>query len=102
MLQRRAAAQPDAPFAHFEDGSAWTFAQALAQTRRTAAALQRLGVKAGDHVNVCLPNDADAVRVWFAINWLGAVFVPVNLAYRGHMLEHVVADARAVWRPAGF
>lgn len=95
VLQRRAAAQPDAPFAHFEDGSAWTFAQALAQTRRTAAALQRLGVKAGDHVNVCLPNDADAVRVWFAINWLGAVFVPVNLAYRGHMLEHVVADARA-------
>ena len=30
-----------------------------------------------------LPNSADSLRVWFGLNYLGAVYVPINLAYRG-------------------
>ena len=30
------------------------------------------------------------VRAWFGANLLGAVFVPVNTAYRGNLLEHVI------------
>lgn len=95
VLLRRVAEQPDAVFAHFEGGMQWTFAQTLDQVQHTARSLQRLGIQRGDCVNVCLPNGADAVRVWFAINWLGAVYVPINLAFRGRMLEHVVAGAKA-------
>ena len=37
VLERHAAAQPDAVFARFADGSEWTYAETLAVVRRTAA-----------------------------------------------------------------
>lgn len=52
-------------------------------------------VKQGDYVNVWLPNGVDMVRIWFAINWLGAVYVPINTAYRGNVLAHVIANGGA-------
>jgi crotonobetaine/carnitine-CoA ligase len=32
---------------------------------------------------------------WFGLSYLGAVYVPVNLAYRGRILEHVDENADA-------
>lgn len=90
VLERHADLQPDKVFVRFADGTEWTWRQVLAATRRTAAGLQALGVRQGDHVNVWLPNGPDAIRVWFALNYLGAVYVPVNIAYRGGILEHAL------------
>ncbi len=42
-----------------------------------------------------LPNGQDALRVWFGLNCLGAVVVPINIAYRGRLLEHVIHNAQA-------
>jgi crotonobetaine/carnitine-CoA ligase len=74
----------------FEDGSEWSYAECRSIVRATAAALQSLGVCQGDRVLAWLPNSTDIVRVWFAANYLGAVFVPLNTAYRGGVLEHAV------------
>ena len=60
-----------------------------------AAGLQRLGVKKGDRVAAWLPTGRPMVLTWFAANYLGAVFVPLNTAYRGDVLAHVV-NARRV------
>ena len=49
----------------------------------------------GDTVLTWLPNGPDALRVWFAINYLGAIYVPLNLAYRGKLLEHAVRSSGA-------
>ena len=67
-------------------------------TVRTAAALQALGVRQGDHVLSWLPNGRNALRVWFGLNYIGAVYVPINLAYKGSLLQHVVrnSDARLI------
>jgi crotonobetaine/carnitine-CoA ligase len=35
------------------------------------------------------------MRVWFAINWIGAIYVPVNTAYRGNILAHVIENANS-------
>ncbi len=96
ILNNHARERPDAPFAIFADGSQWTYADMLAKVRRTAAGLQNLGVNQGDHVFCWLPNGADCLRVWFGANYLGAVYVPANLAYKGSLLEHVInlSDAR--------
>src|SRR5207247_3575828 len=67
-----------------------TWSQTLANARRAAAGLQTLGVAQGDNVLSWLPNGPDALRVWFGANLLGAVYVPLNTAYRGRLLEHVV------------
>ena len=95
LLERRAAETPSKIFALFADGRSWTYAQLLADVRTTAAALQKLGVKQGDNVLSWLPNGPDAIRVWFALNYIGAVYVPINLAYRGRILEHVVDNSDA-------
>ena len=95
MLRRQARLQPDKVFARFEDGTCWTYAQTLDEARRVAASLQRLGVRLGDPVLCWLPNGPELLRTWFGINLRGAVYVPVNTAYRGSLLERVVCDSGA-------
>jgi crotonobetaine/carnitine-CoA ligase len=51
--------------------------------------LRARGVGRGDRVLVFLPNGAEWLRAWWGTAALGAVLVPVNLAYRGEMLRHV-------------
>ena len=95
MLDARAARHPERRFALFEDGSTWTYGECLAEVRAAAAGLQRLGVRKGDRVIAWLPTGRSMVLTWFAANYLGAVFVPLNTAYRGDVLAHVVNAAEA-------
>ena len=95
LLERHAATQPDKVFAVWPDGSTWTYSETLALTIRTAHALRALGVKRGDRVLVWMPNCAEALRVWFGLNYLGAVFVPMNTAYRGSLLAHAATLSEA-------
>ena len=95
LIDRWAAAQPDKVYAVFPDGAEWTYAELRERVRRTALGLQRLGVRQGDHVVSWLPNGPDALRVWFALNYLGAVYVPINIAYRGGLLAHVIENSDA-------
>lgn len=103
LLRRRARERPDAPYALMPDGELWSYARTLRETERTAAALQALGVSRGDRVLSWLPNGADALRTWYGTNLAGATLVPLNVAYRGVNLTHVLADSAAgvlVCRPA--
>ena len=95
MLDTRAARHPERRFALFEDGSSWTYGECLSEVRAAAAGLQRLGVRQGDRVIAWLPTGRPLVLTWFATNYLGAVFVPLNTAYRGEVLAHVVNAAAA-------
>ncbi len=36
-----------------------------------------------------------ALLTYFALNYLGAVIVPINTAYRGGVLEHVIRNSGA-------
>jgi crotonobetaine/carnitine-CoA ligase len=95
QIARAARESPERVFALFEDGERWTWSAALERIRVTAAGLKRLGVAAGDYVINWQPNGADHLRVWLAANYLGAVNVPINVAYRGAILEHVIANSGA-------
>jgi crotonobetaine/carnitine-CoA ligase len=94
-LQRNARDKPDETFAAFEGGERWTFLQTLRAVESLAGNLYELGVRQGDHVVLVLPNSPLALRVMFAINYLGAVYVPVNPALKGSSLEHVLHNAGA-------
>jgi crotonobetaine/carnitine-CoA ligase len=93
VLERRARAHPKRDFIRLGDASSISYEVFRAAVERTAAGLAALGVKQDDTVTVWLPNGVDMIRVWFAINWLGATYVPVNTAYRGNLLAHVIANA---------
>ncbi len=94
-LDSLAASQPDKTFADFADGEQWSYAGTREIAIRTANALRALGVNQGDRVLVWLPNSADCLRIWFGLNYLGAVFVPINLAYRGSLLQHALSISEA-------
>jgi len=74
----------------FHGGETWTWAETLRLTQQAAAGLQKLGVTKGDHVLSWQPNNREAILTWFGLNYLGAVYVPMNTAYKGSLLEHVV------------
>ncbi|GAA5061937.1 crotonobetaine/carnitine-CoA ligase [Thermocatellispora tengchongensis] len=95
LLRRRAVATPDREFAVFEGGERWTYAEAWQVVLDTAGALRARGVAPGDRVLSWQPNGADALRTWLAVNQLGAVYVPLNTAYRGRLLEHVLTNSGA-------
>lgn len=87
--------RPQAPFVHFWPGDEWSYGETLQRVRRRATTLAKTGVKRGDHVLCLMGNGADLLCTWFAINYLGAVYVPINTGARGKMLEHILADADA-------
>jgi crotonobetaine/carnitine-CoA ligase len=95
--------RPDQDYLLFETGDRWTYRALRERVIAAAAGLQRLGVGQGDHVAVWLPNGREAMLAFYAINYLGAVFVPFNTAYRGGLLAHVLAnsDARVLIVHAG-
>lgn len=74
-------------------GEVYTYAEFDALTNRFANGLKALGVKHGDRVGALLDTSVDAVAAWIGINKLGAIFVPVNAAYKGEYLRHQFADA---------
>ena len=82
--------RPDAIAIMFYGGETWTWRQTLELTQRAAKGLQAMGVKKGDHVLSWQPNNREAILTWFGLNYLGAVYVPVNTAYKGALLHHVV------------
>ena len=98
LLERWAKVKPDDVALIFENGPTWTWHEALEHTRRTAKAFADLGVLKGDHVLSWQPNGPAAVLTWFGLNYLGAVYVPLNTAYKGGILEHQVrlSDARLI------
>lgn len=96
LLDRGCRQHPDKIFLKFgDDGEEWSYAQVRALARQTALGLQQLGVQQGDHVLVWMPNSRECLRVFFAVQLLGAVFVAINTAYKGAQLAHVIDNAGA-------
>jgi carnitine-CoA ligase len=94
-LERWADIQPDKTFAVYESGEMWSYAATRSKAQQLAGALRALGVEQGDTVLSWLPNGPDAMQVWFGCNWMGATYVPLNTAYRGNLLQHVVHNSQA-------
>jgi crotonobetaine/carnitine-CoA ligase len=95
MLERHAEERGTDTFVHFHGGPVWSYVEVLARVRRRAAALRAEGVAQGDPVLTFLGNGPDLLITWFAINYLGAVYVPLNTALLGGALAHILSDAGA-------
>jgi carnitine-CoA ligase len=95
LVERWGRETPDRVYATFDDGSELKYGDLLRLAWQTGHALHSLGVKQGQTVLVWLPNGYQCLRAWFGINMIGAVYVPINTAYRGGILQHVVSNAGA-------
>lgn len=62
---------------------------------RWAAMYESVGVKAQDTVCILLPSSHQTIASWLGIAWLGAIEVPINIAYQGNLLIHMFEDSGA-------
>jgi malonyl-CoA/methylmalonyl-CoA synthetase len=82
-----------APALQLPDGRTYSHAELHAAAERWAAMLLARGVEPGERVALWLGNREETVLAYLAALRLGAVAVPLNLAYRRGELAHVLADA---------
>ncbi len=59
----------------------WTYARLERETAWAAAMLQRVGVRTGDSVGLCMPMVPETVAIFLACAWLGAIVVPLFSGY---------------------
>ena len=93
ILAKQGAALRDRPFVQFQDNPPHTFGDMDARANRVANALAAMGVQCDERVLLMMPNSIAFLDAWFGINRLGAVMVPINTAYKGGFLEHVINNA---------
>ncbi|QDM41039.1 long-chain fatty acid--CoA ligase [Altererythrobacter sp. TH136] len=92
LLQRSAAAAPDAPAIDFV-GRVYSYAQVLDEARRFAAGLTARGIGKGDRVGLFLPNVPIYLSAYYGAMLAGAVVVNFSPLYSADELAHQVADS---------
>ncbi|WP_199484869.1 class I adenylate-forming enzyme family protein [Actinomadura craniellae] len=79
VLDAALAARPHATAIEAASG-AWSYAELDDRARRAAGALWSLGVRPGDRVAACLPNDLDIVAAFHGAQRIGAVWAGIGEA----------------------
>lgn len=73
----------------------YTYAQLEVAVRAATAALQSLGLRAGDRIAASLPNDPDIVIAFLATQRLNAVWVGINRPSATAEKLHILRDSGA-------
>ncbi len=69
--------------------------RALDSIRRVAGGLAELGVRRGDRVACALRNRDETIELYWASQWIGAVFTPLNWRLRADEIAYCVENAEA-------
>ncbi|WP_324193816.1 class I adenylate-forming enzyme family protein [Nocardia blacklockiae] len=88
VLDAALAARPDATAVEAASG-AWSYAELDEQAERAAGALWSLGVRPGDRVAACLPNDLAIVAAFHGTQRLGAVWAGIGEALSASEQQHL-------------
>lgn len=94
LLHRSVDSFGDRLFLDFS-GDSYTYGDVERESARLARGLREHGVTAGDAVASLLDNGPDPVLLMFAVHRLGAIYVPINTAFKGEYLRHQLADCGA-------
>ncbi|WP_009884326.1 class I adenylate-forming enzyme family protein [Brevibacterium aurantiacum] len=96
VLRRAATTVPDLEAVVCGDDRV-TYAELERRVADSTAVLERLGIRPGDHVALCVGNGPRWVELFYAITGIGAVVVAVNTRYRSSDLAHVLNDSQATY-----
>ncbi len=76
-------------------GKKISYRRLVERVNRFAAGLASLGVRAGDRIATLLHNSPQQVIAFLAANKTGAIYVPINVMYKGEELAYVLTDSGA-------
>jgi len=92
-LLRHAVEVPDAPFLVVPGGRVWTYGDVVRLSARLADRLAASGARQGERVAVQVEKSPEAVALYLACLRLGAIYLPLNPAYRSAEVGYFLADA---------
>ncbi|MDF5752160.1 AMP-binding protein [Spongiactinospora sp. TRM90649] len=93
-FERALAKVPD-KVAQTDRSGRWTFAESFDRSLRFAGGLAAAGAGRAAPVALMLDNSMDAIHAWSGLSLTGVVEVPVNTAYKGRFLTHILNDSGA-------
>ena len=100
LLETRASTRKDHPFLVWSPFNGptdtWTYGQFHDRIRRIAGGLAQRGIEPGDKVLIHLDNCPEALLVWYACAWLGAVALTTNARAVADELTYYAEHSGAV------
>jgi len=105
VIDRHAAAQPDAPFLFApEPGTTLTYAGLRATARSLGAELAARGIRPGEVVSYMVPNGVAAASAFLGAMYGGYVVSPVSLLAQDALIEHTLhhSETRIVFAAPEF
>ena len=95
FLREAVARNPDKVFLEI-GGQGITYQECLRRSAQTSAMFRALGVSRGDRVALFLPNCPEFLYCWFGLSMMGAISVPVNIAYKRDETAYILNNSEAL------
>ncbi|HKZ79858.1 MAG TPA: ATP-dependent acyl-CoA ligase [Pyrinomonadaceae bacterium] len=95
LLEDRATQYGDRQFLNFANERSISYRELNETANRFANGLLALGLGKGKKIAVMLPNCPEYLFILFGAARIGAVTVPINTAYKGALLEHLLSNSDA-------
>ncbi len=76
-------------------GSSTAYSEFIKKIREAAAALKALGVQKGDNITICMPNSPQAVILFYAVNYIGAVANMIHPLSAENEIEFYITDSHS-------
>ncbi len=95
LVEDRAAQYGDRQFLDFKGTESVSYRELNERTNRFANGLQALGLAKEKKLAVMLPNCPEYLYLLFGASRIGAVTVPINTAYKGALLAHIINNSDA-------
>jgi crotonobetaine/carnitine-CoA ligase len=92
FLMRSIEKTPDKVYLQFEQQRI-TYRDLYDRVGRVTAGLYELGIRQDDKVCMMLHNSPEYLDLWFALSFLGAVMVPLNVHLKGEGLQYILAHS---------
>lgn len=96
LLDRTAKDYPN-QLAVIDEAKEWTYRKLKDKADRLATALHKKGFQKGDRLALMLPNCAEYIVTYFAVQRLGGIIVQLNPMYQIGELDYLFANSRAQW-----
>jgi malonyl-CoA/methylmalonyl-CoA synthetase len=93
IFEARFAKAGDQAAIELGDGTTWSYRDLQAEVGRIARLLLDLGVAPGDRVAVQVEKSPRALFAYLACFKAGAIYLPLNTAYKGGEIEYFLGDA---------
>jgi crotonobetaine/carnitine-CoA ligase len=92
LIEENGRIHKDRVFLFFEDQKI-TYEQLDLRSNQFGHGFRDFGIQKGDKVAIMMQNHPDYLYTWFGLAKVGAIEVPINTAYKGDSLKHIINNS---------